>query len=145
MLLSDSNSRNLKGVIMKLSAKSRYGLRAMYHLGKSSLSQPVSLNTLAKLSDVSSPYLEKLLGLLKKSHLVVATRGTNGGYNLAKEAKDISVGDIIRALEGEVLSIDCVSKCKKTGCPNKEVFGNLYTEITQILNKSTLQNMIEKN
>lgn len=130
---------------MKLSAKSRYGLKAMYYLGKNQTEEPVSLTTLAKLSGVSAPYLEKLLGLLKRGDLIVATRGVNGGYNLSKEAQNISVGDIIRALEGEVLEVDCLSKCSSKDCPNKEVFGDLYADINKLLNKTSLQSMIENN
>jgi len=96
---------------MKLSTKSRYGLKVMYYLGQNIKNEPMSLHTLSALSGVTAPYLEKLLGLLKKSQLVLSTRGVSGGYTLLKPAKDISLGEIINALEGNILEVDCVNKC----------------------------------
>lgn len=133
---------------MKLSAKSRYGLKAMYYLGKNNSDdeKPICLKTIAKFTDISVPYLEKLLGVLRKQGLIVSTRGAGGGYRLAKKPKDISVGDVIRALEGEVLYVECVAqKCNKINCPNKNVFEDLYIQINEVLDRTTLQKMIENN
>ncbi|MGD9901404.1 MAG: Rrf2 family transcriptional regulator [Spirochaetales bacterium] len=130
---------------MKLSAKSRYGLRAMYYLGKNTTNEPLSLKTLATFSGVSAPYLEKLLGVLRVNNLIKTTRGINGGYELSRGAENISVGDIIRALEGEVLIVDCLDGCTNTKCPNKAIFSNLYDEINKVLDNTSLKSMIENN
>ena len=131
---------------MKLSAKSRYGLKAMYYLGKNKGKGPISLKIIAGFSGVSSPYLEKLLGVLRQKELIFSTRGATGGYEINHEPKDISVGDVIRALEGEVLYVDCVTKnCTETGCPNKSVFENLYNQINKVLDAETIQDMINKD
>jgi|LGOV01.1.fsa_nt_gb Rrf2 family protein len=132
---------------MKLSAKSRYGLKAMYYLAENiEDGKPLSLRVLAQFSGVSSPYLEKLLGILRRKELIRATRGVNGGYNLTALPKDITVGDVIRALEGDVLKVECVTgNCKNIDCPNRAIFGELYVEINNVLDKITLQNMLEQN
>lgn len=130
---------------MKLSAKARYGLKAMYCLGQNKMDEPMSLHTLAELSDVTAPYLEKLLGLLKNKGLIQTVRGVTGGYYLAKTPENISVGEMIRALEGDVLQVDCIDNCNKKGCPNKDLFLDIYQEIDSILNNMTLQNILDNN
>lgn len=84
---------------MKLSTKGRYGLRAMIDLARYSEEEPVSISSIASRQDISERYLEQLVGLLKKAGLVQSIRGATGGYVLAKGAKEISVGDVLRALE----------------------------------------------
>lgn len=131
---------------MKLSAKSRYGLKAMYYLGKNKEITPMPLKVVAEFTEVSSPYLEKLLGVLRHKGLVKSTRGAAGGYSLNCDPKKTSVGDVIRALEGDVLYVSCVQgKCDKTGCPNRSVFSELYTKINEVLDEITLQSMIDNN
>ena len=87
---------------MKLSTKGKYGLRALIDLAQYSEDSPVSITSIARRQDISERYLEQLMSKLKKAGLVKSIRGANGGYVLAKEAKDISVGDVLRALEGNL-------------------------------------------
>ncbi len=84
---------------MKLSTKGRYGLRAMIDMARYSTGEPVSIGSVALRQGISEGYLEQLVSLLKKAGLVQSIRGAGGGYVLAKNAEDISVGDILRALE----------------------------------------------
>ena len=86
---------------MKLSTKGRYGLRAMIDLAVYSEKEPVSIQSIADRQNISERYLEQLMASLKKEGLVKSIRGANGGYQLARPAIGISVGDILRALEGE--------------------------------------------
>ena len=81
---------------MKLSTKGKYGLRALIDLAQYSEDSPVSITSIARRQDISERYLEQLMSKLKKAGLVKSIRGANGGYVLAKEAKDISVGDVLR-------------------------------------------------
>ena len=76
---------------MKLSTKGRYGLRVMYYLAIDA-GKVISLSELSYMTGVSSPYLEKILGYLKKGNLVSTERGANGGYLLSRPAKEISIG-----------------------------------------------------
>ena len=87
---------------MKLSTKGRYGLSAMIDLAVYSENEAVSLNSIAERQHISEGYLEQLMAKLKKAGLVTSIRGASGGYYLAKPASEISVGDILRALEGSL-------------------------------------------
>ena len=90
---------------MKLSTKGRYGLRAMIDLARYSEKEPVSIGSVAARQEISERYLEQLVALLKKAGLVKSIRGASGGYVLAKAPEEISVGDILRALECGLLVV----------------------------------------
>ncbi len=85
---------------MKLSTKGRYGLRALIDLAQYSGNEPVSITSIAGRQEISERYLEQLMALLKKEGLVKSIRGASGGYVLAKDLSEISVGDVLRALQG---------------------------------------------
>lgn len=101
---------------MKLSTKGRYGLRAMIDLARYSEEEPVSISSIAARQDISERYLEQLVGLLKKAGLVRSIRGATGGYILARNAKEISVGDVLRALEGSLEPVKCAAFYSEEGC-----------------------------
>ena len=85
---------------MKLSTRARYGLRALIDLGLYSETEAVSIQSIATRQNISVSYLEQLMALLKKAGLVKSIRGAGGGYRLGKPAQEISVGEILRILEG---------------------------------------------
>lgn len=101
---------------MKLSTKGRYGLRAMIDLARYSETEPVSIASIAGRQDISERYLEQLVALLKKAGLVKSIRGASGGYVLEKEAGEISVGDVLRALEGSLEPVKCAAFYSEEGC-----------------------------
>ncbi len=86
---------------MKLSTRSTYGMRALVELGLSAGRGPVSASLIAKQQDLSVAYLEQLLHRLKLQGIVSSVRGPKGGYCLAKDPEQISVGEIVRVLDGE--------------------------------------------
>ncbi len=93
---------------MKISTKGRYGLRAvldlaMYDIGE----EPVSLTEIADRQQISANYLEQLMSKLKKADIVKGVRGAQGGYHMARPASEISVGEILRALEGNLDPVEC--------------------------------------
>lgn len=98
---------------MKLSTKGRYGLRAMIDLAVYSEKEPVSIQSIADRQNISERYLEQLMASLKKEGLVKSIRGANGGYQLARPAIGISVGDILRALEGDLASSNLSGKRRR--------------------------------
>ncbi len=127
---------------MKLSTKGRYGLRVMYYLAETT-ENITTLSELSKKTGVNAPYLEKILGILKKAKLVDTERGANGGYLIARDPKEISIGEILRALEDNLYLADCNSgKCNKETCPNKNIFNFIYEEINNLLDSKTLYDMI---
>lgn len=128
---------------MKLSTKGRYGLRAAVDLAIFAKSEPISISTIAAREGLSESYLEQLFAKLKKAGLVSSSRGTNGGYQLAKPAGDISVGDVLRALEGDMVVVDCPdseSKCAKfDSCVTKYVWKRINNSINDTMDSMTLE------
>lgn len=100
---------------MKLSTKGKYGLRAMIDLARYSEKEPVSIGSVAARQGISERYLEQLVALLKKAGLVKSIRGASGGYVLEKKPSEISVGDILRALEGSLEPVKCAAFDTTTG------------------------------
>ena len=128
---------------MKLSSKTHYGLIACHILAKNYPDTPVSASALEGHIAVSGKYLEKIMRMLSKRGIVCANRGASGGYFLARAPKEISVGEIVRALEDDMEIIECVKdggKCKC--CPSSGVWKRLYDGINGILDSMTLEQMI---
>lgn len=140
---------------MKLSTRGRYALRAMIELAslQGNKSNPISLREISIQQDISLTYLEQLFNKLKKAHLVKSVRGVEGGYLLALNPDQISVADIIRAVEGPILIVDCVMKhTQNTGkvgercarlnnCITKSLWEELTVAINQILENKTLKDL----
>ncbi|MBP5308243.1 MAG: Rrf2 family transcriptional regulator [Clostridia bacterium] len=129
---------------MKLSAKSRYGLRACYILAEK-YPEHVSATALERGINVSNKYIEKIMRILTGEGLVSAERGVNGGYYLLREPKEITVGSIVRALEEEMEFITCISSDNSCVCPTKPVWQKLYRGINDLLDGITLQNMLDES
>lgn len=131
---------------MKLSTKGRYGLKAMFELSVTQHTGPVPLKYIAKRQNISDQYLEQIFSALKKSGLVTSVRGAQGGYLLAKEPKDITVGDILTVLEGPVSLSDCLLDediCENSGiCVTKVVWEKIKKGIEEVIHSITLQDMI---
>lgn len=134
---------------MKLSTKGRYGLRAIVDLAVHSEKESVSISSIAQRENISESYLEQLAGKLKKAGLVMSTRGAQGGYRLAKPAADISVGDVLRALEGNLEAVDCQGLKPDGGCESadfcvtKHVWQRINDSITHAVDEITLEELIE--
>lgn len=107
---------------MKLSTKGRYGLRAIVDLAINGNDGPVPISSIADRQSLSESYLEQLMAKLKKAGLVTSIRGAQGGYCLSRDASEISIGDILRALEGDI-NVDCVGLTKdgKIKCPQSSL------------------------
>jgi len=116
---------------MKITTKGRYGLRAIVDLAVYSENEPVSIHSIAERQGISDGYLEQLIGKLKRAGLVESIRGAAGGYRLARAPADISVGDILRALEGSLHPIDCPAIESEHACANEEagVTKNVWKKI----------------
>lgn len=129
---------------MKLSSKTHYGLLACNILAKNYNEKQISATTLENMIAVSGKYLEKIMRMLSKRNIVCATRGVSGGYSLAREPKDITIGEIVRALEDDMEIIECVSKDGKCKCcPTSGVWKKLYEGINDLLDSMTLKQMID--
>lgn len=137
---------------MKLSTKGRYGLRAMVDLALYSESEPVSIASIAARQHISESYLEQLTAKLKKAGLVTSVRGALGGYVPGRNPEDISVGDILRALEGSLEPVECpgLSDEKESGCEGADVCVTKYVwrrindSINRVVDEIKLSDLVEE-
>lgn len=136
---------------MKLSTKGRYGLRAMIDLARYSEEEPVSINSIAARQGISERYLEQLVALLRKAGLVNSIRGATGGYVLAKKANEISVGDVLRALEGSLEPVKCAAYYSEDGCMasggcvTKYVWQRINDSINETVDKMMLDELVKES
>jgi Rrf2 family protein len=91
---------------VKLSSKGRYGVRALYDIAFHNDGKPTQIREIAEREAIPARFLEQIFQDLKRAGLIGSKRGPRGGYHLARPASEISVGDVIRALEGPVAVLD---------------------------------------
>ena len=136
--------------MMKLSTKGRYGVSAMYDIALNCQTGPVSLRSVSERQGISDHYLEQLMGQLRKSGLVKSVRGAQGGYVLGKDAKDITVGDIIRIMEGPIAPVACLLSTKENDkhycfksptCVTRNVWQRVGNSIAEVLDGITLADL----
>jgi Rrf2 family cysteine metabolism transcriptional repressor len=130
-----------------LSTKGRYGLKMMFELAKKHGSGTMSLKDIAKKQELSETYLEQLISHLRKAGLVNSIRGAQGGYELSREPSEISVGEIIRTLEGPLAPSDCVldaePECTKADyCVTRPIWEKIMESINSVIDSITLQDMV---
>ena len=134
---------------MKLSTKGKYGLYAMIYLAQHAGEGPQALKAIAD-QVMPDSYLEQLLGALRRANLVTTVRGAQGGYQLSRPAEDITLLDILEAMEGSVSFSDCVggaeSPCpREADCPARGVWAYLTQQVNGLLQGITLKNMMDQN
>lgn len=133
---------------MKLSTRARYGLKAMVDLALRYGEGPVALKAVAERQGISDNYLEQLMASLRKYGLVSSVRGAQGGYELSREPVQITVGDVIRALEGPIAPVDCVDeserdrRCQQIDtCVTYVVWKKLRDAIVTVLDAMTMEEL----
>ena len=136
---------------MKLSTKGRYGLRAVLDLAMhSSNDDTVALSAIAERQKISISYLEQLIAKLKKAGIVNSIRGAQGGYVLAKAPEEISVGEVLRALEGNLNPVDCSelegnNQCSGSDlCVTKYVWKRISDSINSAVDELMLSELVEE-
>ena len=138
---------------MKLSTKGKYGLRAFIDLAVWGETEPVSLTSIAARQNISQNYLEQLMAKLKKSGLVESVRGVNGGYRLSRPADTISVGEVLRALEGDLLPVECAAlepdkdaHCAGAGnCVTKYVWKRINDSVNQTVDSIYVGELVRES
>lgn len=119
----------------------------MFDLAQHYGSDPIPLKVVAERQGLSEHYLEQLIAVLRKGGLVKSIRGAQGGYILAKPPAEIKVGDVIRALEGPIAPLDCVSEqepstCQKVDtCISRDIWARVRDSIAEVLDSITLEDM----
>jgi Rrf2 family transcriptional regulator, cysteine metabolism repressor len=138
---------------MMFSTKAEYGVRVMAHLANSDDDGPISLATIADAEGLPLAYLEHLVQRLRKAQLIESRRGAHSGYTLARAPGDISMAEVVSALEGDIAPIECITAdadgvltCAREGnepCPTKLLWTRVQGSIVRTLTEMTLADLVQ--
>lgn len=132
---------------MKISTKGRYALRVMIDLALNDKGNFISLKDIAKRQEISNKYLEQIIAMLNKAGYLETARGNNGGYRLAKEPKEYRIGDILRATEGDLAPIFCLTEngecTKQEKCRTYPFWKGLDDVVNEYVDSKTLEDLIK--
>ncbi|HTG34277.1 MAG TPA: Rrf2 family transcriptional regulator [Thermoanaerobaculia bacterium] len=135
---------------MKISTKGEYGIRAMLYIAMKIEQGPVTSHEIARHQGIPEPYLRQILAQLSKDRLIQSNRGPQGGHVLARPAAEISLRDIMVTLEGQTTAIDqilalpCTIDVGSEFCAIREVFLEVKTAVERILDKTTLEELVNR-
>lgn len=132
---------------MKISTKGRYALRVMIDLALNRNGKYITLKDIAERQEISNKYLEQIISLLNKAGYLETARGNTGGYKLAKEPKEYKIGDILRATEGDLAPIYCLTEegecSKQKSCKTYSFWKGLDDVINKYIDSKTLEDLIK--
>jgi Rrf2 family transcriptional regulator, cysteine metabolism repressor len=135
---------------MRFTVKAEYGVKAILELAAQPERRPLQVRSIAKKQGLPVRFLEHVMNSLKKAGLVESIRGAHGGYLLNRSPKEISLGDVLKAIDGPMTATSCISdrkqpKCEDAGiCVVQDVWAEVKSSFTVILNSITLQDMYER-
>lgn len=135
---------------MKISTKGEYGLRALieltHHFGEP---RPIQSSEIAYRQKIPESYLEQLLTTLRRAGFIRSVRGPQGGHALIREPSTVRVSDVIEALEGSIMPVDCLdegSACSRNGgCAQRGMWADVRDAILGVLSKSTIADLAERD
>jgi Rrf2 family protein len=131
---------------MRISTKGRYSLEALLYMTLLPEGEFASTRTIAESTDISDGYLEQLFIPLRKARIIQGIRGPQGGYLLGKKPEKITVGDVLRAVEGSLEPVDCLNSriCPiQKQCRSQHTWRELYREISSCVDSISLQDLAE--
>jgi len=133
---------------MKLSTRTRYGLRAMLELAQNYQGSPVQIKAIAAHQDISVKYLEQLMAVLKSTGLVRSIRGATGGYLLARAPSKIKLSDCLKALEGpSLIDLQCLenqnSCVRASDCVTRKVWAKIRQAVNDVTESITLKDLVD--
>ena len=133
---------------MKLSTKSRYGVRALLDVAIHQSDIPVQLKDVAERQQISLSYLEHLVAPLVSAGIIKSTRGAHGGVSLGRPSEEIPLIDVVRALEGSVAPVECVddpTKCTRAdSCVTRDLWIETKRAMESVLESTTLADLVQK-
>ncbi len=132
---------------MRLTTKGRFAVTAMIDLAMRQHQGPVTLAGISQRQKISLSYLEQLFGKLRRHELVESTRGPGGGYSLARSMKEITVSDVIFAVDEPMDATQCGGKenCQEEGvCMTHELWSNLNKRMIEYLDSVSLGELVEQ-
>jgi Rrf2 family iron-sulfur cluster assembly transcriptional regulator len=137
---------------VKLPTKIRYGVRSLCDMVKNATGFPAQINDISKRQTISARFIEQIFQKLKKAGLIKSVRGRSGGYLLTKKPEEISVGDVIRAIEGkDIQLVACLGKnkgaikvCERFGnCAASTVWEEASKRLMDYFNTVTIKQICE--
>lgn len=133
---------------MKISTKGRYALRLMVDLAMNNTGEMVRIKEIAERQHISEKYLEQIISILKRAGFVRSLRGSQGGYQLAWEPKEYTVGMILRLTEGSMAVVSCLedekNQCERAGqCVSLRLWTMIDKAVSDVIDHLTLQDMVE--
>lgn len=134
---------------MKISTKGRYALRMLLDLAEHQEDGYIALKDIARRQEISKKYLEQIVPILNRSDILLANRGFQGGYRLAKAPNQYTVGEILRITEGSLAPVSCldtdpINCLRSSECSTLPIWQGLYRVITEYLNGITLQDLLDQ-
>ena len=133
---------------MRLTTKGRFAVTAMIDLGLRQHNGPVTLASISQRQDISLSYLEQLFGKLRRHELVASTRGPGGGYTMGRPMSEISVADVIYAVDEPLDATQCGGKencsSKDERCMTHDLWANLNRVMVDYLDSVTLQQLVDE-
>lgn len=133
---------------MKFSTRVRYGLKAMLELSACYNTGLISIREISERRNVPLQYLEQLFKKLRAAGLVQAERGAYGGYRLSRSPEDISVGDVIRTLDGSLAPVDCAREdfdCEYSElCTESKLYRRIRESMDEVVDSTTLLDMLRE-
>ena len=133
---------------MKLSTRTRYGMRAIIELAQHEGKRPLQLKVIAERQDISIKSLEQLMSMMRSSGLLRSVRGAKGGYILARPPEQIKLNEVFRCLEGPVTTAECTENgdyCERSAdCVAREVWMEVEEAIQKILSSISLADLVKR-
>ena len=133
---------------MKLSARARYGTKALLELSLHWGKGPVLLKDIAQRQQIPLPYLEHLIRPLVKEGIIKGTRGTRGGVSLLKSPKEVILSEVIQLLEGSIAPVACVDNPelypRSDICVTHDIWAEVKKAMDRVLESTTLEDLVER-
>ncbi|MBP3735685.1 MAG: Rrf2 family transcriptional regulator [Lachnospiraceae bacterium] len=135
---------------MKISTKGRYALRLMLDMAQHREEGYISLRDVSERQNVTLKYLEQIVPPLVRERLIASRRGATGGYRLARDPSEYTVGEILQATEGKLVPVTCMvdrpNRCgKSTECLTLPFWNGLGNAIDRYVNSVTLEDILRQN
>lgn len=134
---------------MKISTKGRYAVRVMLDLALNNNGDCIKVKDIAARQGLSEKYLEQIIAILNKAGYVNSVRGAQGGYRIARDPKEYTVGMILRLTEGSLAPVACLEEsygiCERCDtCETLEVWKELHDAINRVVDGVTIADLVEK-
>lgn len=134
---------------MKISTKGRYAVRVMLDLALNNNGECIKVKEIAARQGISEKYLEQIIAVLNKAGYVKSVRGAQGGYRIAKDPADFTVGMILRLTEGSLAPVACLEEgadiCERCDtCETLEVWQELYDAVNKVVDGVTIADLVER-